>query len=413
MRQTAMHRRIASIVASLVIAGCSGTASPAAPSTVATLPSAVATVAPTAGPTLTPTVAPTPGVSARPSVGPSPGPTADPANIYWATAAGNLQPAFADVKPLVYVPDEGDGEIVVIDPATFQIVRRFKSGSSPEHVAPAWDGRRLYVNNMTANKLTVIDPRTGLPTGESIVTPSPYNLYFTPDGTRAIVVEDMLHGAPQDENGLRFYRGDLTGSALGFLPIPYAGADHLDFSADGKSLILSCEFSGWVVSVDVATMSIKRKLFVGGFPTDVRLAPNGRDVYVANQQRNGVDVIDADTLEYRQFIKLGKGAHGLALSRDASSLFVTNRLAGSLSVIDIATNRVAATWTIGGTPDMIAVSADGGQLWISNRYSGSVSVISRWTGDVLKVIKTGAGPHGLAFWPLPGRYSLGHNGNMR
>jgi hypothetical protein len=40
-------------------------------------------------------------------------------------------------------------------------------------------------------------------------------------------------------------------------------------------------------------------------------------------------------------------------------------------------------------------------------------VVDSATGKVLKEIETGARPHGLAFWPLPGRYSLGHNGNMR
>ena len=28
-------------------------------------------------------------------------------------------------------------------------------------------------------------------------------------------------------------------------------------------------------------------------------------------------------------------------------------------------------------------------------------------------IRVGANPHGLTVWPQPGRYSLGHTGNMR
>jgi len=34
-------------------------------------------------------------------------------------------------------------------------------------------------------------------------------------------------------------------------------------------------------------------------------------------------------------------------------------------------------------------------------------------GHVLARIKVGKGPHGLAVFPQPGRYSLGHNGNFR
>jgi YVTN family beta-propeller protein len=92
---------------------------------------------------------------------------------------------------------------------------------------------------------------------------------------------------------------------------------------------------------------------------------------------------------------------------------VTNRRAGTISVISIATRRVVATWRIGGSPDMMALSTDGTQLWISNRYAGFVTVVDTRTGTVLHRIETGAAPHGLSFWPQPGRFSLGHNGNIR
>jgi len=79
----------------------------------------------------------------------------------------------------------------------------------------------------------------------------------------------------------------------------------------------------------------------------------------------------------------------------------------------VATRKLITTWQVGGTPDMIALSPDGSQLWVSNRYSGGVSVIDAATGKVLITIATGGNPHGLSYWPAPGRYSLGHNGNMR
>ena len=92
---------------------------------------------------------------------------------------------------------------------------------------------------------------------------------------------------------------------------------------------------------------------------------------------------------------------------------MTNRLAGTISVIDVATNRVKATWRVGGSPDMVAVSPDGSQMWVSNRYNGTVDVIDPRTGRILRTIATGLNPHGLSYWPQPGRYSLGHNGDMR
>lgn len=353
-----------------------------------------------------------PPPSPSPSPAPSLDPTPPPGGIYWATVKGEIAPALADIPARVYVPNEKGAEVVVIDPAALKIVDRFSVGKYPEHITPDWDGQRLFVNDMLSSQLTVIDPRTARPTGAKIPVPYPYNLYFSPDGTRAIIVEDFTEGAPVAENGLRFYDRS-TWKEVGFVPIQWAGADHLDFSADGSTIFLSCEFSGRIVSVDVKSMTINGSLYVGGSSTDVRLGPDGSTLYVANQIRNGLDVVNAATFEYLAFIPLDRGTHGLAVSRDATRLFVTNRWAGSLSVIDLASRAVIATWKIGGTPDMIAVSPDGRQLWISNRYSGTISVVDSTNGDLVTTIATGANPHGLSFWPQPGRYSLGHNGNMR
>jgi DNA-binding beta-propeller fold protein YncE len=62
---------------------------------------------------------------------------------------------------------------------------------------------------------------------------------------------------------------------------------------------------------------------------------------------------------------------------------------------------------------MGGVSADGKVLWLSGRYDDVVYALSTRTGRLLARIPVGAGPHGLCVWPQPGRYSLGHTGNMR
>ena len=85
-----------------------------------------------------------------------------------------------------------------------------------------------------------------------------------------------------------------------------------------------------------------------------------------------------------------------------------------MSVIDFATRAVTVNWPIpgGGSPDMGNVSADGKTLWLSGRYDDVVYAIDTTSGGVTK-IAVGNEPHGLTVWPQPGRYSLGHTGNMR
>jgi DNA-binding beta-propeller fold protein YncE len=126
-------------------------------------------------------------------------------------------------------------------------------------------------------------------------------------------------------------------------------------------------------------------------------------------------VIDATTLRVTKFIRTGMGAHGIYPSRDAARIFVSNRDAGSISVLDARTLAPVALWKIpgGGSPDMGGLTSDGTQLWLSGRYNGVVYVFDTLTGAVTHRIRVDSGPHGLAVWPQPGRFSLGHTGNTR
>src|SRR5439155_8813027 len=135
-----------------------------------------------------------------------------------------------------------------------------------------------------------------------------------------------------------------TWQQIGSLAILHSGPNHLDFSPDGKYLLISCEFSGYVVKVDVETMKGVDSVRVGGKPADVRISPDGKVFFVANENRGGVSVIDPDTMKEIEFIPTGAGAHGFVVSRDGKSLYVTNRNAGSISVIDFAKRRVVDTW---------------------------------------------------------------------
>jgi len=135
---------------------------------------------------------------------------------------------------------------------------------------------------------------------------------------------------------------------------------------------------------------------------------------VADMRRNGVWVVNARTTSVQGFIPTGPGAHSVYPDRFGTRLFVANRDGGSITVLD-ANLKKTALWRLphGGSPDMGGVSADGAQLWLSGRYNSAVYVISTSTGRLLRTIHVDAGPHGLCVWPQPGRFSLGHTGNMR
>ena len=156
-------------------------------------------------------------------------------------------------------------------------------------------------------------------------------------------------------------------------------------------------------------------------PQDIRVSPDGRTFFVADMMSDGVHVVDGESFRQTGFIPTGVGTHGLYPSRDGKKLYVANRGSnkihgpprgkGSVSVIDFASRKVEVTWLFRRAEARMA-NADGKILWLSGRYDNVVYAIDTATGDVKK-IPVGKEPHGLTVWPQPGRYSLGHTGNMR
>jgi YVTN family beta-propeller protein len=304
--------------------------------------------------------------------------------------------------------------------------------------------RTLWVANnaegRTDGSVTPVDPRTGKP-GRPIAVDDPYNMYFSPDGKSAIIVAEAKKRLD--------FRNPATMQLQYSIDVPRCGGiNHADFSIDGRFAIFTCEFSGTVAKIDLVNRKVlgyvqviqpgrPTKIVKGpdgmdevicttwkGMPQDIRASPDGRLFYVADMMADGIHVVDFESFKQVGFIETGKGTHGLYPSRDGKKLYVANRGSnkihgppkgtGSVSVVDFATQKVDVNWPIpgGGSPDMGNVSADGKFLWLSGRYDNVVYVIDTTTGAV-RTIPVGKEPHGLTVWPQPGRYSLGHTGNMR
>ena len=306
------------------------------------------------------------------------------------------------------MPNSQSDSVDEIDPRTYKVIRHFSVGALPQHVTPSYDLKTLYVLNDLGNSITPINPRNGLP-GRPIPVADPYNMYFTPDGHYAIVVAERL--ARLD------FRFPHTFRLHHSLHVPCRGVDHMDFSADGRYLIATCEFSGQLLKVNVQSQQVAGMISMpsGAIPQDVKLSPDGKVFYVADMGRGGVWEVSGAPFRVLGFIPTGAGTHGLYPSRDARFLYATNRAEGSISVISFATRKVIKKWRIpgGGSPDMGNVSANGKVLWVSGRWNGVVYAIDTRTGRLIAKIPVGSSPHGLSVWPQPGRYSLGHTGILR
>jgi DNA-binding beta-propeller fold protein YncE len=333
-----------------------------------------------------------------------------------------LAPQVRHDPRLLYVPDSDGNRVTVISQRTHRIVRVIPAGFLSQHVVPSYDLRTLYTNSSAADQLMTIDPRTGRRTG-AIPMPRPYNLYFTPDGRTAVVMIEQ-------ENTIRFADPHTWRTIKDLRSPGCLGPNHADFSGNGRFFVVTCEFSGELLKVSTLRHRVLGVLKLDPHPTaphaasmtmgrsvpqDVRISPDGKTFFVADMGTNELRLVSARTFRQVGVIGMPRMPHGIYPSRNGRYLYVSDRGAGEVSVVDPARRRIVDTWTIpgGGSPDMGGVSADGRMLWLSGRSDGVVYGFDTRRGQLVARIQVGGSPHGLCVWPQPGRYSLGHTGNMR
>lgn len=336
-------------------------------------------------------------------------PPLQPNDVYAADRPNQLSPTVREFPSRIYVPNSESNTVSVIDPKSYKVINTFPVDQLPQHVVPSYDLKTLWVTNDEGNTLTPIDPANSKP-GKPVPVEDPYNMYFTPDGKRAIAVAERLQRLD--------FLEPRTMKLQHALKVDCPGVDHMDFTPDGRYLLASCEFGGSLIKVDVARQKVVGSISLkshSDMPQDVKLSADGKTFYVADMAEGGVWTIDAKTFKRVGFLPTGAGAHGIYVSRDSKTLYVSNREAGTVSLVSLAKRKVVDTWQLpaGSSPDMGGVSADGKVLWLSGRYDSAVYAIDTSSGKLLARIPVGSGPHGLSVYPQPGRYSLGHTGVFR
>jgi DNA-binding beta-propeller fold protein YncE len=332
-------------------------------------------------------------------------------DVYAADGPGMFSPVVRHDPALVYVPDSSPygHTVTVISQKTLKVVRTIPAGHLSQHVVPSYNLRHLYVNSSESNELVELNPATGRRV-RAIPVPRPYNLYFTPDGKQAVVMVE-------EDDVIRFSNPRTFRKIKDVSSPACRGPNHADFSANGRFMVVTCEFSGTLLKVATRSHRVLGKISWGpmSMPQDVRLSPDGTTFYVADMGTDEVRLVSARSFRQVGRIKTPADPHGLYPSRDGTVMYVSDRGAGKVSVISFAKRKIVDTWTIpgGGSPDMGGVSANGKRLWLSGRYDSVVYVFDTRTGRLIKKIPVPGSPHGLCVWPQPGRYSLGHTGNMR
>lgn len=207
------------------------------------------------------------------------------------------------------------------------------------------DGTRIYVGDITNNRLIIVDSNN---TTQRIITNlggDPLGMAVTPDCTKLYVAVDKGFNS----NVLVFNIGS------------YGSPSDPTSAAEAETITLSGTTA----------------------PKHVAVSPSGDKVYVADSTANKVHVIDTSTDTLDPAIDVGYSSlYGIAVKPDGSRLYVSQRTSsGKVFVYDISGSPSSVT-TISGlvNPTYLAFSDDGASLYVKvYETSGNYYDVSRFT----------------------------------
>ena len=293
----------------------------------------------------------------------------------------------------VFVLNSLDGNVSVIDPVTWTEKKRIATGKEPHHLYMTPDEKSVIVANALGDSLTFIDPRTAEVQRTVTGILDPYQLRFSPDMKWFVTAANRL-------NHIDIYRWDGQNLILAKRIATGKTPSHLWIDSKSTTVWSTMQDSDELVTIDLATQTLKSRVPTGPMPADVFVTPDDKTLLVGLTGGDGVEVYDVSSGTPRKLRTLptGKGAHAFRALGDRKHVLVSNRVGNTVSQIDYTSLQVVAEFPGPAGPDCMDVSADGKTLLLASRWARKLTVIDIASRKVVRQVNVGKSPHGV--WTL-------------
>lgn len=239
--------------------------------------------------------------------------------------------------------DKAADGIGVVDLTQGKLLRKLSVGSDPEQLALSVDGKKLFASNEDVGTASILDIASGKVEQIIPVGREPEGMEVSPDGKLLYVTcetEGEIYAVATDSGKVisHFNVGGRPRSA-GFLP-------------DSSRAFIPSESSGqmhWIDAVNhkpIKTVTLPS----GARPMCVKVAPDGKKIYVSTGRGGTIFALDADSGEVVATIKVGPRPWGIALSPDGKFLFAANGPSNDVSVVDLSAEKEVARIKSPGSP---------------------------------------------------------------
>ncbi len=237
--------------------------------------------------------------------------------------------------------------VAVVDTRTLKVLKVLAAGSDPEQFDVSREGR-LFVSNEDSSTLTVLELRTGAVLARIPVGKEPEGVSLAPDERLVLVTN---------------------------------------------------ESDGTISMIDTRTLKVVRTLSVGKRPRDIAFTPDGHTAYVSGEFDSSLYRIGiAAGAPIERLVQLRKEARPMAVRLDVARkrLYVSTGRGGTVAVVSIDGKAAIVTEVpVGARPWGLALAPDGSRLYTANGPSNDVSVLDTATLKVIKKIPVGRSPWGV------------------
>lgn len=282
---------------------------------------------------------------------------ASPAMRKALLALALLFPFAAHAAETLLVLNKAASTLMFVDPVALRVVATIAVGNAPHEVQAAQGGRVAIVTN--------------------------YGTGPNPGSTISIIDPAM--------------RREIRRITLPLLRPHglYSVGEHIYITAEGSRVVTRYDIRKETLDMYLGTGAETSHMVV--------VTPDEKKIYTANIGSDSISVLDLSGAPQKVGLKqipVGKGPEGIDLSPDGKQLWTSHRADGKLSIIDTGTDQVVKTLTIGTKmANRVKFTIDGKYALVSDPPNSEVLVLDAATGDIVKHIKTLAGPEGIFIAP--------------
>ncbi|MGE0352123.1 MAG: c-type cytochrome domain-containing protein [Gemmatimonadales bacterium] len=339
--------------------------------------------------------------------------------------SGTGRQPFADASHLLYVCNQDEASVSIIDMATNLVVGTvdlqalgFSDHAKPHHIVVEPDGSAWYVSLIGDGKVLKFDRNNRLVGQASMETPGMMSL--NPKSDLLYVGHSMTAVNPPQRVGV-IRRSDMSiEEADVFIPRPHA----LVADPGGRWVYTASLGTNQLVTMDSAGEDVQLRNVDGPHHMFVQFAvAPAQHLLVASTEMSGKlmiwDAANPPELKLLGEVSVGGGPYDPVITPDGRYAWLGNKQANTVTVVDLVKRSVDTVIAGNGIaePHGTVVSPDGKYVYVSNNnlkgeYTspydtgepaprGTVVVLSTADRRIVKVIEVGRNPSGMGTRSTP------------